>query len=94
MTAGSVTFWARRFLVLQVAIAGGLDIPVSLDTQDGDDHPHTTAARRLPAVHPDTARALTIEELCRPVLGYISFDFYKYVTDRFQFEKFWRFLIP
>jgi hypothetical protein len=32
------------------------------------------AARRLPAVHPDMAKALTIVALCQPVLGSINLD--------------------
>jgi hypothetical protein len=50
--------------------------------------PIPQAARRLPAVHPDVTKTLTIVALCKPVLRFTIFDLYKYVTECFQFEDF------
>jgi hypothetical protein len=48
----------------------------------GDDvHPYTQAARRLPALHTDVARMLTIVALCKPILEFIIFDLYNYVME-------------
>jgi hypothetical protein len=52
----------------------------------------TTQARRtLPAVHPDVAKTLITADLCKPVLGSVSFVLYNYITDCCQFEDFWIF---
>jgi hypothetical protein len=63
---------------------------VSLGTQDGMSTRTRQGARRLPAVHTDVVTVT----LCKPVLGYVSFDLYNYVTECCQFEDFWSFFIP
>jgi hypothetical protein len=55
--------------------------------------PIPQAARRLPAVHPDMTKMLTIIALYKPILGSISFDLYNYVTEYCQFEDFWSFFV-
>jgi hypothetical protein len=94
MTAVSVTFWARRFLVLQVAIAAGWDSESCFSRHSWWRCPPPQLASRLSAVHPHMAKTLTIVALCKPVLGSVSLDSYKNVTDCCQFENFWSFLIP
>jgi hypothetical protein len=72
----------RRFAVFQLAVAKGWGAfrILSLESLGGSDYPHTAAARRLPAVHPDVAAVLAIVAVDHPFLGFIRLCFNNYVN--------------
>jgi hypothetical protein len=54
--------------------------------------PAPQTAWGLRTAHPDMTKPLTIEAPCQPILGSIEIEFYNYITERYEFECFVRFL--